>query len=161
MKKVIIDEKTGRKRVYTENKTPSKTDPSWSPHCDVNNIMAQFHKTGQITHLAKKQGQFADVTNCKDLLQSHIIIKQAETDFMSQPAAVRARFHNNMYEMLQFLEDPANNEEAIKLGLKTLVESPDSEQGGPKTSAANKGEARVSPKGEPIGKNTKSDSDSD
>lgn len=119
MKKVEICPNTGKRKVYTVNKETSKTDQQWKEHCDVNYIMDRFAKTGQINHLAKRTGQYADVSGVHNLHESLCLVRKAEEEFKKQPAKVRARFHNNLEEMYEFLQDPRNDEEAVALGLKT------------------------------------------
>lgn len=114
----------GSKRVYTENKLPSKTDQSWRDDTDVNQILAKFHKTGQITHLAKIKGSYGDVSDVPDLDLAMQQIKDAEDAFMDLSAVVRKRFANSPSNMIEFLQDPKNNKEAIELGLKTGPELP-------------------------------------
>lgn len=118
MAKKIIRIENGRKKVVTINELPSKTDPSWQKDCDVNHIMTKFMKTGQINHLAKKPGNYMDVSEIKDLPEALMQVKSAENAFYSLSAAVRREFDNDPVKMVQFLQDPANNERAIELGLK-------------------------------------------
>lgn len=145
MKKIII-RNDGTKRVLTVNEEPSKTDQSWAKDCDVNEIISRFKKTGQITHLARKTGVYADVTGITDLMTSLLTVEKANTAFMSLPAAARKRFNNDPQSMIEFLQDPANNEEAVKLGLKEARPSTDKDVGPIYQSAENKAKGRVSPK---------------
>lgn len=135
--KVVLTRQDGSRRVFTVNREPSMTDQQWSEECDTNYILEKFRRTGQVTHLAKSQGIFADVSNVQDLLPSLIKMKEAEDAFLQYPAEVRRRFDNDVVKMLQFLDDPKNDDEAKKLGLR--VSGPDDNL------AANKSEARVSP----------------
>lgn len=102
----------------TKNTLPSKTDQSFKNDCDVNFIMSRFLKTGQVTHLAKRQGVYADVSEIKDLHESMIQVTQAQEAFNMLPAHLRERFQNSPVEMLRFLQNPKNDSEAIELGLK-------------------------------------------
>jgi hypothetical protein len=45
------------------------------------------------------------------------VVRQADENFMRMDAKVRARFHNSPQEFLEFFADPANSEEAVRLGL--------------------------------------------
>jgi len=136
MKKIEII--GNRKRVYTENTLPSKTDPSWKQDCDVNHIMKRFKKTGQISHLATRQGVYTDVSEIPDLLGAVTQVQKANEAFSLLPAHVRKRFNNNPVEMVNFLQDSTNDQEAIQLGLK--ISSPIENQSG-----ASKTEGRASP----------------
>lgn len=116
--KIIETRPNGTKRVYTKNDQPSKTDQSFKMDCDVNFIVNKFTKTGQITHLAKNQGQYADVSEIPDLAGALATVTHAQLTFDSLPAELRVRFGNSPVEMVNFLKDPANLEESIKLGLR-------------------------------------------
>lgn len=127
--KVIEIRKNGTKRVYTVNNEPSKTDQSQAKECDVNHIMKKYMKTGQITHLAKVRGTYADVSAIPDLNEALSIVKQADESFSSLPAQVRKRFGNDPSQLLEFLKDPKNDEEAIQLGLKESRQKSDNTPG--------------------------------
>lgn len=116
MKKVII-RKNGSKRILTVNQEPSKTDQQWKEDCDVNNIIRKFLKTGQINHLNHKQGSYADVSEIPDLLEATMQIQQASDLFSDLPSQVRKRFNNSPLDMIDFLKNPENFEEAQELGL--------------------------------------------
>lgn len=116
--KIIETRKHGiGKRVYTRNDEPSKTDQSFAQEADVKNIMERYRKTGQITHLAKSQGLYADVSNIPDLNEALSRVQEAQYAFDQLPSDLRARFRNNPINMVDFLSDPKNLEEAQKLGL--------------------------------------------
>lgn len=116
MKKIEI-RKNGTKRVFTVNEEPSKTDPSWKDECDANNIMANYIKTGQIRHLAKAQGLYADVSEIPDLGTALDQVTKAQFAFDSLPSDLRSRFGNSPISFIQFLQDDKNKDEAIKLGI--------------------------------------------
>lgn len=106
-------------RVCTVNQMKSKTDQQWAKDCDTNSIMDRYTKTGQIPHMAKVQGQFADVSQVEDLLPSLLKVEAAKKSFMTLPPKTRTRFGNKIENMIEFLQDPSNDKEAITLGLMT------------------------------------------
>lgn len=116
--KLIMLRKNGTRRVFSVNRQPSKTDQQWAKEADMNSIIAQYQKTGQMPPMAKIQGQFADVSQIEDLLPSLMKVELAKNSFMKLPAHVRSRFGNKTENMISFLQDPSNNAEAIKLGLR-------------------------------------------
>lgn len=122
MKKVEICPETGRRRVYTENTQPSKTDQQWKKECDANHILKKFATTGQFTHTAKNPGIYQDCSEIKDLHGSLVQVKSAEYEFRNLPAHIRKRFNNSMLDYVTFIQDPSKNEEAIALGLKVGLE---------------------------------------
>jgi len=123
MKKIEVRE-DGSKRVYTENKEPSKTDQSYKADCDTNTIIKKFLKTGQVTHVAKMAGKFADISAVPDFHTAMSTVKEAEYAFMQLPSQLRAKHGNDVSQMLDWIKDPKNKEEAIELGLMEWVEAP-------------------------------------
>lgn len=117
--KIIEIRANGTKRVYTKNEEPSKTDKSWKKDCDVNEIVRRFNKTGQITHLRNTQGVYADVSEITDLKTALETVQNAQNAFDSLPAELRKKFDNDPQKMIEYLQDPKNNDEAYKLGLKS------------------------------------------
>lgn len=119
-KKFVVAEKTvtyrnnGKKRVMTLNEEGPKTDQQFKNDCDINYIVKKFNP--QI-HMAKSPGIYADTTEIPDLLTASNIVKDAETKFMQLPADARLKFNNNPIEMINFLKNPQNQEEAIQMGL--------------------------------------------
>jgi phage internal scaffolding protein len=117
MKKVEIRE-NGTRRVYTDNSIPSKTDQSFKEECDVNNIITRYKKTGQLTHLARTQGKYADVSEMKDLQESFQTVAQARDTFETLPAELRKKLNNDPVQLMEYLSNPENDDEAIRYGLK-------------------------------------------
>lgn len=112
------DGKLIRKRVFTVNEDPSLTDQSQAKEADINEIIRKFERTGQITHLAKNRGIYADLSMLTDLQTAMEEVKFAEEAFMTIPADIRAKFDNDPTKLISFLANPANDDEAIKLGFK-------------------------------------------
>lgn len=115
--KIITKRKNGTLRVQTFNEDPPMTDPQWTEESDINYIMDKFQKTGQLTHTSNRQGVYADVSQIPDLLGAAIIVKEAQDNFNALPSQIREKFKNDPQEMINFLQDPKNAEEAVKLGL--------------------------------------------
>lgn len=117
----------GTKRVRTINTLLSKTQKQWKDDVDVNKIMARYKKTGQINHLRNAaEGVYADLTELPDLLTAKLQIQQAELTFAQIPASTRAIFNNDPLQLISYLKDPKNHEEAIKLGLMVKRDEPNS-----------------------------------
>lgn len=112
------DGKLIRRRVFTVNEEPSLTDQSQAKEADINEIIRKFERTGQITHLAKNRGIYADLSMLTDLQTAMEEVKFAEEAFMTIPADIRAKFDNDPTKLISFLANPANDDEAIKLGFK-------------------------------------------
>lgn len=100
---------------------PSRTHQSFVAECDINNILKEYALSGQIRHISARaeQGTYADLPDSVDFQEALNIVMEGREAFASLPSQVRNRFHNNPAEFLEFMADPANQDEAIKLGLAT------------------------------------------
>lgn len=114
---VIYDKGNGRIGVKTVNNEPTKTQQQFKDECDINNIIARYEKTGELSHLSGRKGAFTDLSDVTDYQGMLHTVIQAEEAFMTLPAVVRTRFRNDPGQLLSFLQDPKNKDEAIKLGL--------------------------------------------
>lgn len=119
---------------YVDN-LPSKTDQSFEKECDVNEIMSRYMKTGEITHLARRQGVFADVSEMKDLMGAFSMVERAADAFSVLPAALREKLGNDPANFAGWLQDPSNHDEAIKFGLLERTDEVSSSVTGEKPAA--------------------------
>lgn len=94
-----------------------KTKQEFKAETNVNNIVDRLRKGGGISHLARTAPVFADVSNMGDFQGVMNRVALAKEAFASIPAKVRKRFHNDVNELLEFVRDPNNRDEAIKLGI--------------------------------------------
>lgn len=99
--------------------------------CDIGNVMKKYEATGLLTHVNTHQGQYGNFIGYEDYHASLNQIISAQAAFNSIPANIRARFNNDAATFLEFVQDPANGEELIKLGLATprASEAPPAESG--------------------------------
>jgi phage internal scaffolding protein len=95
---------------------PSLTQQHFKDETDINNILRQFNITGLLPEspLSPRYGDFTGINDYQSALNAVIA---AESEFEALPAQIRARFNNNPEELIQFLENDANRQEAEKLGL--------------------------------------------
>ncbi len=92
------------------------TEQSHKNVCDVNNIVKKYDTTGLISHLSKMEARFGDMTGLEfKEAQDQIILAKNMFDLL--PADIRKRFENDPGKLLEFMEDPLNRDEAIKLGM--------------------------------------------
>jgi Chlamydia-phage Chp2 scaffold (Chlamy_scaf). len=61
--------------------------------------------------------ELADFDEVFDFQSAMNVLVQAERSFMGLPANVRKRFSNDPGQMMEFLNDSSNYDEAVKLGL--------------------------------------------
>lgn len=127
MKEITLRE-NGSKRVRTINEEPTLAQQQFKDQCDVNQIMKKYLKTGTITHINNtRQGVYADLSQVPlDYQEALNTVIRAKDAFQEVPSHIRLRFQNDPGQMLRFLADPANQEEAIKLGL--MVRKPKTQE---------------------------------
>jgi len=103
---------------------PSLTQQHFKDETDINNILRQFNITGLLPEnaLSPRYGDFTGINDYQSALNAVIA---AEDGFMALPADLRARFSNNPEELINFLDNPQNKDEAIRLGLvdQNLIEN--------------------------------------
>ncbi|QXP08487.1 MAG: internal scaffolding protein [Arizlama microvirus] len=100
----------------------NRTIQSEKDNCDLNKAVAKFRKhhvlSGPLASQRKAMfGDFSDAPD--DFMAAQNSIINAKRSFGELPARVRERFHNDPGELLVFLADDKNTDEAIKLGLVT------------------------------------------
>lgn len=100
---------------------PSMTQQHFKEDCDINNIIARFTKTGLLPQI-DAQFEYADVSDHQTFEESMNLVARTKEAFMELPAYLRKRFDNDPAAMLAFIDDPANTDEAVKLGLIEMSE---------------------------------------
>jgi len=98
-----------------EFKLPSRTQQQFKDETDINQQINRWRKTGLMGQTTRRPifGDFMAL----DFQQMMNSISDVEQNFASLPSRIRSRFKNDPYQLLRFVEDPANTEEAIKLRL--------------------------------------------
>lgn len=96
----------------------SLTMQSFAEDADLNVIAKRFglDKTG-IPVGEFDPNSYGDFTDVPDLRTALDIIRDAKHKFMELPPKLRARFHNDPSELWDFVRDPENGDEAVRLGL--------------------------------------------
>lgn len=102
--------------VAVEFSGPGKTKQSFKAEADINNIMAKYQKTGLLEAVNKIQPQYGDVVGL-DFQTAMEQINLAQSMFDELPSTVRKRFRNDPADFVDFVSDPANADEAERLGL--------------------------------------------
>lgn len=83
---------------------------------DINTIVRNFGLTGQLPENPQPP-VYADFDDIFDFQTAQNAVIAAQARFMAFPAHVRNRFNNDPNEMLLFVENDVNYDEAVKLGL--------------------------------------------
>lgn len=118
MKNEVIKNKEGQViKIRSIDYPPSKTQQQFKDECNVNKIIEKYLKTNEMTHLKQNKGVFADLTHISDYQDSLNKVIEANKSFMELNAQTRNRFGNDPQQLINFLADDSNRDEAIKLGL--------------------------------------------
>lgn len=100
--------------------TPTKQE--FADECDINKILERYTPEALEERLAAAEGVYRDFSEDLTYEEARQLVSDCDDAFMSLPAKVRERFLNNPQMLIDFLDDPTNDEEAIKLGLKLPVQ---------------------------------------
>lgn len=99
-----------------EDKLTSRTQQHFAGESDVNSIVRRAKK-GVPLPLRISTPLYGDFTSGVDFQDSMNRIAVAKSNFEMLPSDLRLQFHNDPAELLDFINDPENLEEAIELGL--------------------------------------------
>ena len=120
--------------VATVNGEPSMARQEFKDEVDINNIMKKYDdRLNAVPFTASGQyGDFSQITEFRDMLDTVIYAQEA---FASLPASMRKRFGNDPALLLEFLQDEANYDEGVKLGLLQERHKPQSDGDSKKTTS--------------------------
>lgn len=99
------------------------TDDTFKNECDINYIMKKYQQTGVLPHTADKMAQYLDVSDVPSLEQAYEQIQQAQELFMELPSALRKRLNNDPRNLVDYISDPENKQELIKLGVLNQIDN--------------------------------------
>lgn len=102
--------------VGLECRDPSLAKQSFAEEVDINTIVRRFGLTGQLPENVRMP-TYGDFTGLSDFRDAMNAVVAARESFDLMPAAVRARFHNDPAEFVDFCSDSKNQDEALSLGL--------------------------------------------
>jgi phage internal scaffolding protein len=106
-----------RRRSSINCSSPQIVDQSFKKMCDINNIMAQYAKTGMLPHFKQCNPRYIDTTELPNLMEAYDIVKHAQDQFYELPSAVRKAMDHNPANLEQFLSDPENTSFLLKHGV--------------------------------------------
>lgn len=95
---------------------PSRAVQSAAEEADINTIVKRFGLTGKLPNNVRmpQYGDFTGIGSYQEALNAVIAADQA---FMTMPAHVRERFHNDPAAFVEFCGKEENRAEAEKMGL--------------------------------------------
>lgn len=122
MKEIRTKRKNGTVSVAIDCSHPKLTDQSDKASADINNIMRVYQKTGVLPHVKEKIARYVDNTQVVSLEEAFNISKNAQEAFQSLPSDVRKLMDNDPTKLVDFLNDPKNEELLVKHDILEKVE---------------------------------------
>nr|UXQ87947.1 MAG: internal scaffolding protein [Microvirus sp.] len=132
------DKSPNPRRRVTTSASKGRTKQEFKEESEINYILDKW-MNGQPPQL--RPLDYGDYSSNLDFQEAMEIITKTKEQFAGLPAKIRDRFGNDEKQMLHFLEDNDNLEEARKLGLvATPIKPPETETKIVPTPAPPKGE---------------------
>ena len=96
---------------------PSMTHQEFQDSCDIRNIMTQYKRQGLNFPIPNFDDSIMDVSDVPSYHEAMNTIIAAQHSFDSLPSSLRKRFGNDPGEFLEFVKNPDNLDEMVKLGI--------------------------------------------
>ncbi|AXH75659.1 MAG: internal scaffolding protein [Microviridae sp.] len=113
--------KPGVKRVrvyqFYDPDAPSMTDPSFRDQCDINRIVARYRNSNVPLPAVPPHYQYIDALQVPDFAAVQQTVVDARRAFDALDARIRARFAHDPAQLIAFVADERNYDEALVLGL--------------------------------------------
>lgn len=103
--------------------SPSRAQQHFRDETDINVMVQRFQRTGVPESPPVFPG-VSDFTEVHDFRSAMQAIIDADRAFAALPSGVRERFMNDPARLLDFVADDANYDEAVRLGIAVLRETP-------------------------------------
>lgn len=118
----------GRGRVGLVCGTEGGAKQSFRDECDVSQIVAKFRKTGLVTHLAKGQPRYIDVSAVPDFRAALDHVNAVGVFFDGLPADLREHFDNDPAEFIDGMNDPQQIDFLRSYGVEPVDKAPSSSE---------------------------------
>jgi len=106
-----------RNRVSLSEFEPSLAKQQFRDDADINVILKKYQDTGIPPEPSRAAAHYGDFSNVDDYQTALNSVMAANASFDALPAELRARFHHDPAQLLQFVLDDKNLAEAESLGL--------------------------------------------
>ena len=100
------------------------TEQNHKDETDINQIVRKYNKTGLIDHLNQFEKQYGDMTGY-DYQEAMNTVAAANTMFEGLPSSIRNKFDNDPAKFINFVDDEANADKLVEMGLakpKTTID---------------------------------------
>lgn len=98
-------------------KGEGRTEQAHAGEADINTIMRRAQR-GEMSDYINKHAPHYGVATPLQFFDAQVIIATGNSMFEDLPSGLRSRFNHNPTEFLEFVQDPKNSDELIKLKLK-------------------------------------------
>lgn len=114
-----------RNRVTVDCSRPELTEQEHANSCNINFIVAQFEKTGELPQSVRIP-KFQDNTETPTLEEAFNVARDATNAFLDLPATLRRQMDNNPENLESFILDPDNYDTLKKHGviIETQIPNP-------------------------------------
>lgn len=108
----------------------SKTLQQFARDADINQILARFATTGELltpVSVGKRTPavpMFADYADAPSYQEALDLVIESEAMFDELPSSLRKRFGNDPAQLLAFIDNPENYDDAVALGLLPAAPEP-------------------------------------
>lgn len=114
------DRETVSRETAFVDSTESLTSQEFKDECDINTIIRRFG-IGENPLQPSEWLHNVDISDAVVDYQSAMnMINEARDQFMSLPATLRSRFDNNPAQFVDFVSNPDNFDEIVRLGLAVV-----------------------------------------
>ena len=103
-----------RKPVTADCSTGDRTHQSFKDECDINNVIKRYKLTGTVPQ-HQTPPDYSDYSNLGDYQDALNLVATANSMFEDLPFEIRKKFNHDPNELITFVSDPTNQEQAIKL----------------------------------------------
>ncbi|AXH77488.1 MAG: internal scaffolding protein [Microviridae sp.] len=97
------------------NNEPSLTQQHFQEECDINYILRKYAATGILDNIGP--GQYLDLDESFDFHEAQNKLIQIDDTFAQLPSRLREHFQNDAFAFVEFVQNPANKDEGIRLGI--------------------------------------------
>lgn len=97
---------------------PTLAKQAMAEQCDINTLVKRWERTGSVgLSFNSTPAQFIDVSEVPDYQSALNTVLKAQSSFAGLSSSIRDRFQNDPAQLLAFLDNEKNRDEAVMLGL--------------------------------------------
>lgn len=103
--------------VHAKTGTVSRTHQNFLEEANINTVMGKYRRVGFFENVNVRVPAYADFSTVGEFQDAQNKLVAAREYFESLPARLRNRCDNDPAKLIEFVEDPANIQEMIDLGI--------------------------------------------